>query len=38
MSIPFYIGEDEIELVEYQISHGIEMRYNFNSIVWMSLN
>jgi hypothetical protein len=28
----------DLNRVEYQISHGIEMRYNSNSIVWMSLN
>jgi hypothetical protein len=28
----------ELNWVEYQIIHGIEMRCNSNSIVWMSLN
>jgi hypothetical protein len=28
----------ELNWVEYQIRHDIEMRYNSNSIVWMSLN
>ena len=27
----------ELNWVQYQINHGIEMRYNSNSIVWMSL-
>jgi hypothetical protein len=28
----------ELNQVEYQIKLDIEMRYNFNSIVWISLN
>jgi hypothetical protein len=28
----------ELNCVQYQISHGIEMRYNFNYIVWVSLD
>jgi hypothetical protein len=28
----------ELNWVEYQIRHGIEMICIFNSIVWMSLN
>jgi hypothetical protein len=28
----------ELNWVEYQIRHGIEMRCNSSSIVWMSLN
>jgi hypothetical protein len=28
----------ELNYVQYQISHDIEMRCNSNSIVWMSLN
>jgi hypothetical protein len=28
----------EIELVQYQINHSIEMRCKYNFIVWMSRN
>jgi hypothetical protein len=28
----------ELNWVQYQISHGIEMRCNSNSIVWIPLN
>jgi hypothetical protein len=28
----------ELNWVQYQISHAIKMIYNFNSIVWMSLD
>jgi hypothetical protein len=28
----------ELNWIDYQIKHGIEMGYNSNSIVWISLN
>jgi hypothetical protein len=32
------LEDKELNWVQYQICHGIEMRYSPNSIVWMSLN
>jgi hypothetical protein len=38
-SVSMSILEDvELNWVQYQISHSIEMRCNFNVIIWMSLN